>query len=157
MSKQWKKLLSLIVAVIMVFSMFPTVASAATVEVTDGVSYTENSAGWVEIGSTAEFNDWFRDTAEDSITRAAAKAGKTVTAKLILKADIALNVAGYVGTDEYPAAHNITLDLVEPVQQPRILVKQGDTLGNGAGEERQNGFKHCYFSSFLEDFFRLSL
>jgi len=24
--------------------------------------------------------------------------------------------------------HNITLDLVEPVQQPRILVKQGDTL-----------------------------
>ena len=111
MTSTVKKLLSAAMALVMVLSLIPATASAKTVEVTDGVSYTENSAGWVEIGSTAEFNDWFRDTAEDSITRAAAKAGKTVTAKLILKADIALNVAGYVGTEEYPAAHNITLDL----------------------------------------------
>ena len=111
MTRTLKKLLSAVLAVIMVLSMIPAVASAKTVEVTEGFSYEENSAGWVEIGGTSEFNNWFRDVAKDSILRAATKAGKTVTAKLILKANIALNVSAYVGTAEYPGAHNITLDL----------------------------------------------
>ncbi len=111
MTRTLKKLLSALLALVMVLSMIPAVASAKTVEVTDEFSYEENAAGWVEIDSAAEFNDWFRDTAKDSILRAATKAGKTVTAKLILKSDLALNVPGYVGTEEYPGAHNITVDL----------------------------------------------
>ena len=111
MTRTLKKLLSVVLAVIMVLSMIPAVASARTVEVTEGFSYTENAAGWVEINDTSEFNDWFRDTTKDSILRAASKADKTVTAKLILKADMTLNVSAYVGTVEYPDAHNITIDL----------------------------------------------
>ena len=61
MTRTLKKLLSAVLAAIMVLSMLPAVASAKTVEVTEGVSYTENAAGWVEINDTSEFNDWFRD------------------------------------------------------------------------------------------------
>ena len=91
-----RRVLSLLVAVVMILSMIPAMASAKTVQVTDAFSYTENAAGWVEINDTPEFNDWFRDVAKDSITRAAAKEGKTVTAKLVLKADALKCISGEI-------------------------------------------------------------
>ena len=110
MAKTMKKLLSLAIALIMVLSLIPAVsAEKQTIITNGGTEYTSNEAGWFEISTASQINKWLHSaTSSDYILGSATE---PVTAKLILKADINMTIAGYIGAKTASPAHNIIIDL----------------------------------------------
>ncbi|MBR4863301.1 MAG: hypothetical protein IKU07_01890, partial [Oscillospiraceae bacterium] len=110
MAKSIKKLLSLVLAVIMVLSMIPAVYADEATETPAAPAYTTNAGGWVEISTASQFNKWFYNKGNDE-SYILVNATEAITAKLVLTADIKENVGGSVGSSSSEIEHNIILDL----------------------------------------------
>jgi len=134
MAKSTKKLLSLILAVIMVLSLIPAVSAAeeTTEETTPAPAYTTNAGGWVEIANASQFNKWFRSGSTLGSEYILANATEPITAKLVLTGDVVMNITGQMGTTSGDLAHNIVIDLnghtITATHTSRILSAYDGTL-----------------------------